>query len=200
MDKKHKDLEALLQQLPADELGRHAQLLRAFAKVLPLDTRQDILRFVVSRIEQAAKTASTVDVEMPAQAPVDRTKWPSLDEIQWPTEKYKGSEEYKLAQRKRGEGGIVLFLERVWYPPILKPYPGLVTFRMLKRIDLSAANAIANHKRKKDLLTGENLKIPSHLEFPLIMDENDKFLQRDTISIKDVSRLRSAARRRGLHF
>jgi hypothetical protein len=186
MAKKDDNLETLLQQLPAAELDRHVQILRALAERLSPDLKNAINRFAVPLIDRAAKAAKTLNVEMPAQAPVDRTKWPSLDEIQWPTEKYTGSDEHKLSKRRKGEGGIVPFLERVWYPNILKPYPGLVTLKMLRDIDFSAATGVSNYKRG-------GVEFPSHLTFPIKKEVTDK-LEKDTDSesLRQARRLISA--------
>ena len=80
-------------------------------------------------------------------------------EVAWPTERYSASPE-----AKKGGGGIVAFLERVWREPIETQG---VDLRTLRGADPAAAMAVSNLRR-----TGKTL--PAHLVIPTLAEKHDK--------------------------
>lgn len=80
-------------------------------------------------------------------------------------ETYSGSPE-----AKRGGGGIIAYLERVWAPFIKS---GLATRRVIATFDASALTAIKNYTRTNPA-TGERRELPFHLL--TLKEENDRKL------------------------
>lgn len=101
----------------------------------------------------------------------------------WPTETYSASPE-----AKRGGGGIVAYLERVWLP-LLEKMPGVVDLRTLRTVDPSAAMAINNFTRG-------GRKLPTHFDIPTKREVNDRALAAPLIRLEDAARLVRAAQRR----
>jgi tetratricopeptide (TPR) repeat protein len=95
---------------------------------------------------------------------------------QWPTETYSGSPE-----AKRGGGGIVAYLERVWLP-LLQAAPGAIDLPTLRAVDPSAAFGINNYARN-----GRTL--PLHLEIPTKRAVNDRLLSQGPRAILNDPRL-----------
>lgn len=103
------------------------------------------------------------------------------------------SESYTTSpEARRGGGGIVAFLERVWLP-LIQAVPGVVDLRLLRSVDPSAAMAIANLKRR-----GKTM--PTHLDFPtkreLVDRELASFRPDAILPAKEADRLVRARRRR----
>lgn len=103
------------------------------------------------------------------------------------------SEPYSTSpEARRGGGGIVSFLERVWLP-VMRQAPGVVDLRLLRRIDRSAALAIDNLKRR-------GKKLPDHLDIPTKRELVDRelvgFKLDAVLPARTSDRLARARRRR----
>jgi len=107
--------------------------------------------------------------------------------LSWPTETYSSSPE-----AKRGGGGIIAFLQRVW-SPLLQAGSGFVDLRTMREIDPSAAMGVTKLKQRGGSL-------PNHLEVPTRREINDRMLAQiahnDLVPMKDADRLARARRRR----
>jgi tetratricopeptide (TPR) repeat protein len=129
-----------------------------------------ILAAVQAHAETGASSqeALTVEAQNAAHATTHHRRGdralPSLPSgVTWPTETYSGSPEVR-----RGGGGIVAYLERVWLP-LLQAAPGIVDLRVLRLVDESSAMGVNNLKR-----TGK--KLPAHLDFPTLAEQSARGL------------------------
>lgn len=113
--------------------------------------------------------------------------------LDWPSEAYNTSPE-----AKRGCGGIVAFLERVW-TPFLGAAPGVVELRVLRAIDPSAAMGITKLRQR-----GQSL--PEHIDIPTERELTDRKIraaggieqaltQRPDLTHTIITRLRRAKMR-----
>jgi tetratricopeptide (TPR) repeat protein len=109
---------------------------------------------------EGARTAARAAT---ARADINSSPPPLPTGLTWPTETYSASPE-----AKRGGGGIVAYLERVWLP-LLQSAPGVLDLRTLRAVDPSAAMGVNNHKRGGKLL-------PAHLHIPTERELNDRAL------------------------
>ena len=109
--------------------------------------------------------------------------------LTWPTETYSASPE-----ARKGGGGIVAYLERVWLPLIEAGVS--VDLRTLRTKDPTAAKGVDNYT-KLGATTGERRKLPAHLDIPTIQTINDRALHQEAVSLRDAPRLVRAAYRRG---
>lgn len=148
------------------KLERHLQ---EIAKLLTADEakRQELiaaLREVCRRAQQGEELLPSSPRQAPMlpprRGPDGKLILPELPAgLAWPTETYSGSPE-----AKRGGGGIVAFLERVWGPHIAA---GAVSRVVLREIDRTADQAVANY-----LHSGKQL--PDKLLIPAKKELNDR--------------------------